>query len=235
MTNFPITVDAILHSPALADLNFSRARKTQFARDVALVVSGIRLAYLVDALPANVTMDYDRLLKSIPRADVRHVYEPIFQQSFLVNELLFKQMMSSSYLPMFVSTSPLSIVSASSTVQHLLDTLATAFGQCANRTVDLSSGSDESTMVALAGVLLEYPVAYVPCSTTPEACVSLTVYHIQAILQGLEGWVNIVSFSSPTKLSLTVDVEALRVRYQRRGALKVKVEQTVEVVDKLVL
>ncbi|KAA1469864.1 hypothetical protein DENSPDRAFT_648321 [Dentipellis sp. KUC8613] len=176
-------------SPKLRAVPVSKLRL--FCVDLALVVFGVRTAYLLDVFAIDlpdVASFFGRVLNDlhehIPMTKVLlHVYEPTSGQSFFVNRPLLdglsKSVMNKAsgqendaaplefIQPSFIHlTDPTSVSTEYSPgVSILLGELGGLIDHAQEPSFSLTEGHTQEVLVPLAAILLEYPVAYVPSSS----------------------------------------------------------------------
>lgn len=214
---------------------FSKDAKESFAFDITLVALSIRTGYLLDRISIEeplVVNTFSTLLKELCRTskcfdETLHLYEPIANQSFIVNksllfrklELLLTQYASNPY-PIFLLLQKRGEICQFDTVpkavfgvlELLFDKLTGSHLSAEERTVQLPQGLVSTTFVPLAAILLDYPVAYVPSSENQVSflnSVPLVVFRCQINTQkervkGLpvhKEEHNFLAFSCPTSLA----------------------------------
>ncbi|KAF4617287.1 hypothetical protein D9613_006112 [Agrocybe pediades] len=169
--------------------HLSRQKQAAFALDLTLVACAVRTAYLVDLFsPKNPVELFSDLLTRL-RSDkhigahfesVFHVYEPSAEQSFIANRTLILQKFRLYHNPEQPSSpinelegtkatfillqSPLKILKEPpENVLKLIRTICQV-AELSWGTLSFSLCDDSAeALVPLAAIMLDYPVAYVPC------------------------------------------------------------------------
>ena len=177
--------------------------------------------------------------------DSVHVFDPTSDQSFILNVPLFRAYHtdirdSQSCLPLFIelTSPPTSLTHTPIDVIRVLDDLFSKLSlrSCNRRnSIVLAHGIPSNTMIPLAATLLEYPIAYVPSSAPQESRIQLKVYHLFATFEENSESISVIKFSCPVLEGGDVDTLRLERRCVERGARSAKVEESIEVVDRLVL
>ncbi|TFK40811.1 hypothetical protein BDQ12DRAFT_468320 [Crucibulum laeve] len=202
------------------------------------------LRYLVDvAAPYNAPGVYSNLLEALRQTcgpvflTVFHLYEPSSEQSFFVNRSLLPRRLASilsepstsisdsesdaiSFVLLSKDGSPSQLLSSPASLPPIVKFLA-ALSPSLAPSISLPPYMTQETAVPLAALLLDYPIAYVPCS--PEQAnflsnVPLDVYECRLALElepGSEQEHTLMKFSCPCAIS-EVDTELVPQRMQER-------------------
>ncbi|KII90602.1 hypothetical protein PLICRDRAFT_52328 [Plicaturopsis crispa FD-325 SS-3] len=210
----------------------SHVRLRSFSEDVALVALSVRSAYLVDAIAVS-SRALTALVVKLRQSEkgifssrfkqLIQVHDLESEQSFLANAPMLMAISDSLQYQSIVQGEP-SVPSDNSlwtrfvvldVEPHLIQRPPHALfsavqGVCENWRASqmpsyaLPSGLDQQTLVPLAGVLLGYPVAYVPVSASQTAFLPgalLDVY--ECILVHLQGRRHtLLKFSCPSSVAL---------------------------------
>ncbi|KAK7048051.1 thioredoxin-domain-containing protein [Favolaschia claudopus] len=243
-------IQQALSSPSLLRRHIPVAKRPFFALDLALIALGCRCAWLVDVTVVQdaeqVYADFLRFLCQGHGAifeNVRHIYEASSQQSFFFNTQLCRELVRSisddtAYVrfvflkqhgePELLKHPPPDVLSALLTLSE---------------TQELPPSLAQHTLIPLAGVLLGYPVAYVPDSISESstflAQVPLDVYTCHARSPSWTSPHTFLKFSCPAVL---VDreqiVASLMVRFEPRLdelGIRLDVAYSREVMDRVAL
>lgn len=185
------------------------------ATQLALVMSGIRAAYLVDNLSVGRDV-LDRLLrrlqKQTPPSSIAALWEAGTEQAFFVNIELFCSRCANKDYPLWVSmTAPYAMVSEPPSFAPLLSQIALKPGQVCD-----IHAEDPLHMIPFAGFLLEYPAAYVPESASHAALfdISLDVYEYNLIMTDKS--VPLIKFSIPASSGAQRDHSHWLSRFEQR-------------------
>ncbi|THH20078.1 hypothetical protein EW146_g1180 [Bondarzewia mesenterica] len=191
---------------------------------MSLVALGIRTAYLLDAFSVPDPVDvFSRVIIQLPSEiplfeSVLHVYEPSSEQSFLINVPLFRracqggegfapdQAENTSFISL--NETPTRLSKAPDDLRRVLNGLSESFAATSDPSIPLPTGLTQQTVIPLAAVLLEYPVAYVPISayqTDFLSSIPLTVYECTLRFNGRDAATGsnshcILKFSCPTMI-----------------------------------
>ncbi|TFK52634.1 hypothetical protein OE88DRAFT_1428635 [Heliocybe sulcata] len=265
------TADAIYKAfsavPSLGKI--IREKCYKFCIDVAFVALGIRSGYLLDIFSiGDAVSTLSRLIvvlreRSSLFNDLMHVYEPSSDQSFFVNLGLLGNRLKSDDLNSWIifvqTTSPISPVLPPSSVSQLLSQILDNHGSSCSITLVLPPSVGTDSLIPVAAVLLEYPVAYTPASISSQATlagVPLDVYEcvvrhppIFARSAPQQTGTSLVKFSCPSHLAWRFPdlepprlVERIRERFLGRiqqfsshADMRVDVKHHVETLDRVAL
>ncbi|KAJ7505287.1 hypothetical protein B0H11DRAFT_414113 [Mycena galericulata] len=224
----------------------SAQKRRAFALDLALIAWACRCAWLVDVVavpdPEHV---YTVLLRNLRQIHsifngVEHLFEPCSQQSFFVNSATCQSGFATDVAFIVLHQDPQLLPGAPPEVLQVLNRLT------GTPPLTLPPDLPSRTTVPLAGVLLGYPVAYVPAEATFLAQTTLDVYECRLRAPSWVADHTLLKFSCPAalaaahpaRLSPARLVTELTARFAPRIkdlGLKIVVEHTTEIMDRVAL
>ncbi|KAJ7761502.1 hypothetical protein DFH07DRAFT_771368 [Mycena maculata] len=226
----------------------AQKRKT-FSLDLTLIALSCRCAWLVDVAaipdPQHVYADLLRILRPIHYIfnGVEHIFEPCSHQSFFVNTTEIQSGFATSDVAfVLLRQDPELLAGPPPDVLDALNGLSS--------TLLLPPDLPPRTTIPVAGVLLGYPVAYVPQSAEPSATflaqAQLDVYACSVHSPGWEVPHTLLKFSCPAALAAAHPARLgsarilaeLTARFEPRIkelGLRMIVEHTTEIVNRVAL
>ncbi|KAF7365187.1 Thioredoxin-domain-containing protein [Mycena venus] len=236
---------ALSEEPGLRRI--SAPKRATFALDLALIALGCRCACLVDVVVVqDPEQSYANLLRTLRQKHaifdiVQHLFESSSEQSFFVNTEQFQASTSvTDTLFVLLGRDPQLLA------RPPPDVLAALHALAATTPPTLPRDLTPHTIIPLAGVLLGYPVAYVPGADDGAflAQVSLDVFACRVRAPTWEH--AFLKFSCPATLaaahpellSPTRIVESLKTRFEARLkelGLALIVEHSTEIMDRVAL
>ncbi|KAJ7175895.1 hypothetical protein C8R46DRAFT_73448 [Mycena filopes] len=179
------------------------SKRRTFALDIALIALGCRSASLVDAVgvqdPESVYADLLRILRQKHTIfdGIEHVLEPSSQQSFFVNTTLCQAETSPTNEVSFIL-----VQEDLQLIDHAPPDVLAALETLKSSKPPILPELTPRTAIPLAGVLLAYPVAYVPNEDAAFlAQVSLDVYACSVRAPDWENAHELLKFSCPATLA----------------------------------
>jgi len=235
---------ALREQPVLRRI--SAPKRTTFALDLALIALACRCAWLVDIVvvqdPEQVYADLLRTLRQKHSVfnGVEHLFEPSSEQSFFANTERCQFVSASATDVLFVLLGQESQLLA----RPPPDVLAALHALAVTKPA-LPSGLEPRTVIPIAGVLLGYPVVYVP--NTDGVFLAQASLDVFACRVRAPTWEYVfLKFSCPAALAAahpeqlapTHIVASLKTRFEPRLkelGLGLIVEHSIEIMDRVAL
>ncbi|KAJ7459886.1 hypothetical protein FB451DRAFT_564192 [Mycena latifolia] len=250
--SLPVSHDAVAQAveQALAGHRVLRriaaVKRTAFAVDLALIALACRCAWLVDVVAVqdaeHVFADLLRILRQDPIFDgVEHLFEPGSQQSFFVNTARCEAL---AVTPNLGVSFVLLGLEPRLLAEPPPDVLAALRALAGTHPPALPPALSPRILIPLAGVLLGYPVAYVPAANAADAPLAQTpldVYTCFVAAHHSQQKHTLLKFSCPAGLPGLAPpqlVEQLTTRFAPRArelGLELIVDHGTAIMDRVAL
>jgi len=193
----------------------SRQARESFVKNVALVLQGIRTAYLIDCIDLTLEFLEEFLLTLSSELNESHrglarVLKDGQSQVYIINETLLKERMRTRKVnpwTQFCLISPESfeVCSLLSPLEDVLDVLENSLNSAPEKISITLAEFEPKTGVSLAGFLLEYPLSYYPLDSEIRSLdgISLRIFEatlIQDLTHGPTRSQQLMKFSIPVNL-----------------------------------